>query len=260
MSKFLDRLEEINLGAPAPMGFGAPRTQKTPGMALVGLISGTDSKLRDVLSDLVPDATLISGIDDSAALKELSQSLSGDIPWGTRVSSLTEEDARAIEELGCDMLAFPLQGTPLAAVASEEMARVLCIPQDMDLDQLRAIGALPVDVLLLSVPSTSSLWTLQDLAAIAAVGRRVDKYILVEVSAPPGAKELEVIRDAGVHGLVVDVGAVDSEKLSELKAALMDMPRRRSRNRDRAAALIPSSVFFPSPAPEPQDPEPEEDE
>jgi len=260
MSKFLDRLEQISLGTSTSIGFGAPRAQKPPGMALVGLVSKDHSKGIKIVTELVPDATLVSGIDDPSAVKELGQALGSDIPWGARLSSLNEKEARIFEDGGCDLIAFPLQGTAVTAVASEEMARVLCIGIDIDSDQLRTIHALPVDVLLLPMVDISAPWTLLDLTAIGRVSRRVNQYILVETSQIPDPKELEALRNIGVHGLVVDVAAVESQKLAELKTAMQDMPRWRSARRDRITAIIPSSAFPGDSAPEREEPEPEEDE
>ena len=256
MSKFLDRLEQIAQGAPPPMGFGAPRGQKTPGMALVGLVSEAYAEAISLLGDLGPDAVLIAGAKDPQSVKESTQTLRSGIPWGSRVSSLSEEDAQAFEEGGCDLLAFSLSGTSLAAVSSEEMARILCVQPDIETDQLRAVADLPIDALLLSMPSLSAAWTLEDLASISRVSHRVDKYVLLEVSKIPGPKELEALRNTRVHGLVVDVGKTDSQSLRELKQALLDMPRQRPARRERPVALLPRSAFSVGP----QQPEPEEEE
>ena len=40
MNKFLDLLDNIREGAPAPLGFGAARAEKLPGIALISLGSG----------------------------------------------------------------------------------------------------------------------------------------------------------------------------------------------------------------------------
>jgi hypothetical protein len=258
MSKFLDRLEEITQGTPPPMGFGAPRGQKTPGMAFVGLVSESYSEGIRLLGDLGPDAILISGTKDPQSDKELTEAIGSGTPWGSRVSSLTEEEAQSFEAGGCDILAFSLSGTSLAAVASEEMTRVLCVDPDIETDRIGPLDALPVDVLLLSMSGISAPWTLEDLASIARIRHRVNKYILLELSEVPGAKELETLRNTGVHGLVVDVGKVNPEKLAELKQALLDMPRQRPSRKEKAAALLPRSAF--SLGGRERDPEPEEDE
>ena len=260
MSKFLDRLEQIYLGASTPIGFGASRAQKSPGIALVGLVSGGNSEGIKTLVELVSDAALVSDVDGPSVIKELAPAFGSDIPWGVRVAALSEEDARGFEDGGCDLVAFSLEGTLVTAVASEEIARILCIDLDIDLDQLRAIDTLPVDVLLLPMTEVSTSWTLANLAAIGRISNRVDKYILVETTQLPGPKELEALRDVGVHGLAVDVAGVESKKLTDLKAALLDMPRRRSRRREKVTPIIPSSAFPGGHSPEREEPEPEEDE
>ncbi len=261
MSKFLDRLEQITEGAPPPMGFRAPRGRKTPGMALVGQVSGADSEGVSALADLEPDAVLISGAINAAA-KESAQALKDGASWGVRAPALSQEDAQGLEEEGCDLLAFSLAGTPLAAVTSEEMARVLCLDRDIDSEQLRAVDTLPVDVLLLSGFDVSGAWTLEDLLALARISSRVGKYILLDISQTPAAKELEALRNTGVNGLVADVGTFDSQGLAELKQALLDMPRQKPPRRERAAAILSRSAFSleqRDAQPEPE-PEPEEEE
>lgn len=260
MSRFLKRLEQISIAAPAPMGFGAVRGQRTPGMALVGLVSKDYSAGIAAVVDLAPDAALLTGAVNGAAMKQARQSLGEATPWGVRVGSLTAEDTKAYGDGGCDLLAFPLQSTALGAVASDSIARILSLEADIELERLRALDALPLDALLLPMTSITAPWTLGDLAAVAAVSRRVSKYILLEVSQPPGAAELVALRDAGVHGLVVDVSSAPSGSLAGLKAALLDMPRRHLGRRERATALLPGSVFSNVEPPSHREPEPEPDE
>ena len=260
MSKFIERLDYIMEGAPAAMGFGVQRGQKAPGMALLAIVSGSDAKAVQLVGELKPDGALVSGVDDPAKLKEVCQALGEGIPWGSPVASLSEDEAAAYEKEGCDLLAFPLQGTSVAAIGSEEVARILRIDAAMDPEQLRVIDALPVDVLLINGPASSSQWSLEDLVTIAGVTRRVNKYVIVETSLLPGAKELEALRAAGVNGLAVDVGTVPAEKLAALKTALEEMPRQRPKRRDKTMAILPRSAFPSGSSPEPPEPEPDEDD
>jgi hypothetical protein len=259
MSKFLDFLERIRDGAPAPMGFGAARAEKFPGLALVGLVSGDHAQGIGIVSEVKPDAALLAGVDGPEALKKLTEPLSS-LPWGASVSSLTQEEAQAYQDTGSDLLAFTLEGTSASALACDEIARVLCLAPDIDEQELRAIASLPVDAFLLSTTGISGSWTLKDLATVGAISRRVDKYILLEVSQPPGEKDLEALRDIGVSGLVIDVGAAASSSLSQLKTALLEMPRPRSGRRERSRAILPSSVFATSSSPAPQHEEEEEED
>ena len=259
MSKFLDFMERIREGAPAPLGFNVGRAEKVPGMALVGMISGAYAKSIKIVANVKPDATIISGADGPEGLKKLGESLS-DTPWGARVSSLNEEEAEAYQECGSDLLTFPLENTSASALASEEMARVLTIDVDMEEQELRAVASLPVDAFLISMTQVSGAWSLRELATLGTISRRVDKYILVEVSQAPGKKDLEALRDMGVQALVLDVGSVNAKALAGLKQSLLDMPKPKINRRNRAAAILPGSVYAAAAEPEPEQEEEEEDE
>ena len=258
MSKFLDFLSRIREGVSAPLGFGAARAERLPGMALVGLVSSDHAKGIGIVAEVPADAVMIAGVEGSDAVKKLAEPLSAR-PWGARVTSLAEGEAQNYEDGGSDLLVFNLEGTAASALTSEEIARVLCVDTGMDENQLRAVGSLPVDAFLLSMTGTSASWTLQDLATVGAISRRVDKYILVEVSQPPGKKDLEAMRDIGINGLVLDVASVEADKLKELRNALLEMSRARSNRRERSRAILPGSVYSTAPAPSREDEE-EDDE
>ena len=259
MSKFLDSLEKISVSAPAPLGFGVRREQRPPGMALIVRISSDHASGCAGISDLSPEAVLLSGIDDLAALKKIAPGLPS-IPWGISPVTVTEDSVNGFKEAGCDMLAFGLADTPVSAINSDEIARVLCLDPSADERQLRAINPLPVDVVLIDVTSQSGTWTLGDLTNITAISSRVNKYILVSISEPPGAKDLKVLRDAGVHGLVVDAGSVSMDSLSKMKSDLQEMPRPQPGRKGRTAAVLPSSVFAVDRAPAPEEPDEDDDD
>jgi len=228
-------------------------------MALIVQISSDHDSVCEGVSDLSPEAVLLSRIDDLAALKKIAPGLPS-IPWGLSPGTITEDSVNGFKEAGCDMLAFGLADTPVSAINSDEMARVLCLDPSADERQLRAINPLPVDVVLIDVTSQSGTWTLGDLANITAISSRVNKYILVSISEPPGAKDLKVLRDAGVHGLVVDAGSVSMDSLSKLKSDLQEMPRPQPGRKGRTAAVLPSSVFAVDRAPAPEEPDEDDDD
>ena len=259
MSKFLDRMERITLAGPGGMGFGAVRTEKTPGLALIGLVSGSYAKGLATVSKLALDAALLAGIDNATGLKKIEKSLPS-MPWGVKTSVLTEESAREFRDGGCDLLAFSLENTAASALATDDAARILYIDANIEERELRAISALPVDALILPMKEISGPWELASLASVASISRRVDKYILVEVSSAPSASGLEALRNAGVHGLVLDVAAVGADDLEKLKSATLEMPRRGSKGRSRASAIVPFSVFPSGAGPRREEEEEEDDD
>lgn len=259
MGKFLDLMEHVINGAPAGLGFGAARASKVPSMALIALVSGRHSTGLKTAAGLAPDATLLSGLKDPAALQELKGALPKTL-WGVRTDGLNDADAQAYREHGCDLLVFQLQGTLASALDGEEVGRVLCLEPGVEEHELRAIDTLPVDALLVNMSTVSGPWMLHDLMAVGSISRRASKYILVAVAQPPGKKDLEALRDLGVRGLVLDVGVATPEALTELKAALLEMPRRRPQRKERTAALLPGSVYAAPQAAAPHHEEEEEEE
>ena len=255
MSKFLDVLERIRDGESAPLGFAAARAQKLPGIALVGLVSGNHAA--GIAAAAVADAVIVADGDGPDGLKELTAEAAS--PWGPRVSALGDEEAQAYQGAGADLLVFEMEGTTASALASEDIARVLCVETGIEEAELRAIAALPVDAFLVPMQQVEGPWTLPDLASLGSISRRVDKYVLVQVSQPPGKKDLEALRDMGVSALVVDVAGAGSQGLEELKTALLDMPRPTSKSRSRNRAILPGSAFSPPETP-PQEDDGEDDE
>jgi len=262
MGKFLDLMERIVNGAPTALGFGTVRAPKVPSMALIALVSGRHAAGLKAVAGLAPDAALLSGLKGPSGLGELKSALPK-VPWGVRTGGLSESEAQEYREQGCDLMAFPLQGTTAAALDSEEVGRVLCLEPGMQEHELRAIDTLPVDAWLVNMTAVSGPWTLQDLMAVGNISRRASKYLLLAVSQPPGKKDLEALRDLGVCGLVLDVAEATPEALKGLKADLLDMPRRRPQRKERTAALLPGSVYGgaqAAPAHEEEEEEEEDDE
>ena len=258
MSKFLERMERITVAAPGGLGFGTARTEKTPALALIGLVSASYAKGLATVSKLALDAALLSGIDDAAGLKRIEKSLPA-VPWGVQTSTLTENSADEFRDRGCDLLVFSLENTEASALSSDDAARILVVESQIEERDLRAIGALPVDVLMIPMKCVSGSWGLAELASVAVISR-VDKYILVQVAAAPSDKDLEALRNAGVDGLVFDVASVDAVDVEHLKTAVLSMPRRRPGGRGRDSAIVPSSVFPSGDAPGREEEEEDDDD
>ena len=73
MSKFLDVLERIRDGVTAPLGFGATRAEKLPGIALVAHVSAGHAGGLEAAA--TADAVLVSGAAGPDGLKQLAESL-----------------------------------------------------------------------------------------------------------------------------------------------------------------------------------------
>ena len=256
MSKFIDRLDEINEGTPAQMGFGPARAKKVPGLALIIQVSANHKAGAATATEVSPDGIIISGLTGAAQIKDLKDALSGAI-WGVRTHSLSTADAKSYEEDGSGLLAFQIKGTSMGALSSEESATVLCIEPDTAIEDLRDINELPIDAVLFPMSGASSSWTLEDMKILARISGRLNKYLLVEITEPPSADDLKVLRTAGIDGLVLDVSA-GKEVLESLKKALMEMPKPGSERSGKSNAIL-SGIAYSSRREE-EAPEPDEDD
>ena len=258
MSKFIDRLEEIIEGAPARVGFGPARSAKTPGLALIVQISSSHQAGAATATEISPDGIIISGADGPAQVGELKDSLS-DAIWGVRTDSLSSADAKAYLEHGSGFLAFQLKGTSIGAVSSEDSARLLVIDPGIAVDDLRDIDSLPVDAVIFPLAGASSSWTLDDLAKVARIRGRLGKFLLAEITEPPEADDLKVLRTAGINGLVLDV-SVGKEALESLQKSLLAMPKAGPNRPSKANAILPGAAYASASQRAEAAPEPDEDD
>ena len=256
MSKLLDRLDKLSRGPITSMGFGAAtRTEKLPGMALIGTLSSGRrlAQAATALSKIGADGALIQGNVPDSIPATVAEALKN-VPWGVRVSELTGEHAARYREKGCDFLAFTAEGTQVGALEDEDAGYVLCVPANMDEQSLRAIEDLPVDAVLLTLDSIETPLTLSHLLAIGVVRGSFSKYLLLEVPGDLSDGELEGLKEIGVDGLVVD--ATSAKDMAALKDRLMSLPRRqRNRGRKPSALLPRESYATPSSPPAEEDDE-----
>ena len=90
---------------------------------------------------------------------------------------------------------------------------------------------------------------------VARIRGRLGKYLLAEITEPPEADDLKVLRTAGINGLVLDVSA-GKKALDSLKKSLLAMPRPGLERSGRSNAILPGAAYRsqrPEPAPEPDE-------
>ena len=250
-SKFIDRLDEIREGAPARMGFGPARSSKTPGLALLLVVSQDHQTAAAQAAAMSPDAVLLAGIAGPPEAAALRETLAG-VLWGVQTAGpLPAAAAQAYRDGGAALLAFGLQGAALGAVADKDTARILLTDPAMPPEDLRDLNALPVDAALVPLAAGEGELTLEDLARLARVGARVGKHLLAQTARPPHPAELEALRDAGVVGLALDAAA-GAEAIAALQQSLLNMPRPGANRRRRSSALLPGAIYG-GPQPDPDD-------
>ena len=254
MSKLLSKLEKINRGSPARLGFGtSSRTERTPSMALIGRLSQNYTQGANRLAKVEADGALLDGESLDSRLSDVAGAL-GNIPWGIRADGLDGEGSQGLLEKGCDFFVVSPEKVTVEAMKDDRAAYLLVLPPDADERFLRAIEDLPVDAVFMSLGSLESSLTLQHLITICSVRVLFDKYLAIEVPAALSSKEVEGLRDVGVDALVVDAARSSEKVLGNLKKALLSVPRQRRSRSERVSPVLPrGSYAAPSPPHEEDD-------
>ena len=255
MSKLLSKLEKISRGSSTPLGFGAAsRIEKTPSMALVGLLTQNYSQGVSRLVKVDADGALFTGEDMDVKIAGSAGNLKK-VPWGIRVNELDSDRANRLIDEGCDFFVTNPERIMVDAIMDDKAAYLLSLPPGPEESLLRTIEDLPVDAVYMSLNPWESRLTLEHLINISSARTMFDKYLLVEVPATLSYKELESLRDVGVDALGVDAGRSSEKVLTSLKEKLFSLPRQRKSRPEKLSAFIPQGVHSQSVSPYEEDDE-----
>ncbi|MBI4298964.1 MAG: hypothetical protein HY666_04300 [Chloroflexi bacterium] len=238
MSKFIKKLEAVGQSTPIPMGFGS-RTQMvgTPAVLLVGLLSVQELQEAPSLAQSPVDALLIkSNLSELNLLSDIFTQSAG-LLWGLRLDETSAKEVEKVREMGCDFLVFDAEGASADILQDQETGKVLTIDMTLEEGMARAIEDSLVDAVLL-VPIQEILpLTVQRLLEIQSVRTLVAKPFLIEISAPPGGKGLECLRDADISGVVMSLSQ-GGEVIQRVRQEIDSIPRRKPKA-ERPGAIIP---------------------
>ncbi len=242
MSKFIDKLSRLSRAAPQPIGFKVaqpvstkPKIQLVASLAeesvehLVGYVTGADAGLLRI-------SKLSSG---AKTLRKIAQALS-DIPWGGWLQGGLGE-IKQVTKAGCDFIVFPATNTPLAMLQDDEVGRILEVESSLAEGLLRAAGELPIDaVLIADVQKEADFLTWQHLMLFRRFADLLTKPVLVSVPSGVTAGELQALWEAGVDGVVVEVGAGQPQgRLKELRQVIDKLAFPSPRRREKIEPLLP---------------------
>jgi hypothetical protein len=243
MSRFISRLKQVAQGASRTMGFKA--SNDVPSRMKMLLVAGLAKAGPDKLPDYVAgaDAGLIVTSEADAgtkAIKEASQAVSG-IPWGSRLEGIGADEIDQIAKAGGDFLVLPAASGVLPELHASTVGLVLEIDISLEEGLLSAVNKLPVDaVLVTSEPPAGAFLSWYRLMRLQRCADLLAKPLLVSIPSDLEASGLQALWDAGVDGVVVEVGAGQpASRLLELRQAVDDMPTATRRTRGKTAALLP---------------------
>jgi len=240
MSRFIDKLKQALLAVPQPMGFKAIPASLKPRMLLVASLAEANvESLADYVAGadagLLPISKLSSGVK---TLKETSQAVPG-IPWGGWLRNIGNREIEQMAKVGYDFVVFPAVTTPLAIVQNEKVGKILEVETSLSEGLLKAIDELPVDAVLIGGEKKEGL-TWHHLMLFQRFADLLTKPLLASIPAKVTTNELQALWEAGVSGVIVEVGVGQPvDRVSELRQAIDKLVFPSQRKRGKAEALLP---------------------
>ena len=243
MSRFIDKLNQVSKAMPQPMGFGVAQPV-SPELKLL-LIASLAQANADGLAEHVAGAdaglltisTLSSG---AKTLQEICQ-VASDIPWGVWLRDIDRGEIKQIVEVGCDFVVFPAANTALAILQDDELGKILQVEASVGEGLLRAVDELPVDAVLINGEQEGEYFlTWHHLMLFQRFADLLTKPLLVCIPSNVTANELQALGEAGVDGVIVEVGVGQpAGRLNELRQTIDKLTFPLPRKRGEAKALLP---------------------
>ena len=243
MSKFVDRLKRVSPAAPQPIGFRAaqPDSTKLKIQLVASLADGNIEGLADYVAGA--DAVLLSVAKMGAEaknLKQISQAVS-EIPWGSWLGDGAKEEIKQLLEAGCDFVVFPAASTPLAIPQDDKVGKILQVAASLSEGLLRAVNELPVDAVFITAEEEEKgILTWHQLMLFQRFADLLTKPLLVSIPSNVAAKELQVLWEAGVDGVVVETGAGEpAGAVKGLRQVIDGVTFPSPRRREKSEAVLP---------------------
>jgi len=230
MSKLSKKIRAAGRAEPAPMGFTSGAAQVQQKSLLCGV------RLRDPAAA----AEAASKGADFVILEDVARSkVKGVAKVNASVGVAGEFDSDAIEALGkagVDFIVLAGPGAGAAPLADESVGRVMVLDSDLDDTYLRLLGDLGLDAVVIAAPEAP--FTVERLLAVRRLSALTRTPLLANAKPDVDEKSLELLRDSGVAGIVLD----DVGKLAALKKRIAALPQRGRRKENHSDAVIPAQA------------------
>ncbi|MFC1983468.1 hypothetical protein ACFLVO_00400 [Chloroflexota bacterium] len=243
MSRFIDKLNQVSEVVPQSIGFG--RVQPVAGKPKILLIANLTEASVDGLADYVAGADVgllhLPKLSSGAkTLKEISQAVP-DVPWGGWLKDISKDKMGQLAEAGCDFVVFPAANTPLALLQNNEAGKILEVEASLSEGLLRTVSELPVDAVLIAAEQKGEYFlTWHHLMLFQRFADLLTKPLLASVPSNITAKELQALWEAGVDGVVIEVGAGQpADGLKKLRQVIDKLTFPSRHKQGKAEALLP---------------------
>ena len=243
MSRFIDKLNQVSRVVPQSMGFmKAQPVSEKPKILLIASLAGAGvGGLADYVVGADAGLLRIPKLSSGAkTLKEMSQA-APDIPWGGWLRNIDQGGIKQMAKAGCDFVVFPAANTPLALLQNDEIGKILEVEPSLSEGLLRAVNELSIDAVLIAGEQEGEYFlTWHHLMLFQRFADLLTKHLLASIPSNVTANELQALWEAGVDGVVIEVGAGQPvERLKELRQTIDKLVFPSQRKRKKAEVLLP---------------------
>jgi len=232
MSKLRERIREAARRRPVTMGFAVARSaDETAKPALLVAAEANDAAAVSSAIERGAGAILYTG--EPAGLAAAVTAANG-APLGRRIDAATSEDAAALVEAGADFIAFDASATAAEALGDRKLGHVLALRGSPTEEELRLLGPLDVEAVLIEEPATGL--TIRDQLLLRRIAASLRAPLGVQVRREAPSPELEVWRDAGAGMVLVAAGG----PIEAIVEAARGLRPPHERGEERPAPLIPT--------------------
>ncbi|MFC2001474.1 hypothetical protein ACFLUZ_03090 [Chloroflexota bacterium] len=244
MSQLIDKLNQVSKAVLQPMGFRAAKSGSAkPKMLLIASIAPAENV--DSLADYVTGANAVllpitKSSSGAKNLQKLVQSLP-DIPWGGWLRDIDEKGIGKLVKVGCDFVVFPATGKVLDIPQDDKVGKILQVESSLNEGLLKTVNELPVAAILTAAePEGEYSLSWHHLMLFQRLANLLSKPLLASIPLKTTASELKSLWEAGVDGVVVEVGKGQPiEKLRELRQAIDDLIPLPPRRWGKTGAVLP---------------------
>ena len=243
MSRFIDKLNQVSRVVPQSMGFmKAQPVSEKPKILLIASLAGAGvGGLADYVVGADAGLLRIPKLSSGAkTLKEMSQA-APDIPWGGWLRNIDQDGIKQMAKAGCDFVVFPAANTPLALLQNDEIGKILEVEPSLSEGLLRAVNELSIDAVLIAGEQEGEYFlTWHHLMLFQRFADLLTKPLLASIPPNVTANELQALWEAGVDGVVIEVGAGQpADRLKKLRQVIDKLAFPSQRKRGKAEALLP---------------------
>ncbi len=243
MSRLIDKLNQVSQGVSQSMGFrrAQPVSEKPKILLIASLTEASVSGLADYVVGADAGLLHIPKLSSGAkTLKEMSQAVP-DTPWGGWLRNIDQGGIKQMVKAGCDFVVFPAANTPLALLQNDEIGKILEVESSLSEGLLRTVNGLSIDAVLIAVEQEGEYFlTWHHLMLFQRFADLLTKPLLASIPPNVTANELQALWEAGVDGVVIEVGAGQPvDRLKKLRQVIDKLAFPSQRKQGKAEALLP---------------------